>query len=166
MGSRCVATGIAVAVAACGGSTLSPPAGGVDAGIDARGGVDAGPPEVDAGAADAPFDAPPPYLACMNDTGVVAASLKACQSDAQCEIVKEQTDCCGTILYVGINGASAAAYGACQASWLAHFPACGCASAQTNTEDGVMSYPWSDAAAPQVRCKVTSLGSLCMTYTP
>jgi hypothetical protein len=103
----------------------------------------------------------------MDAMGQVYASLKACKSDSDCVIKQEQTDCCGTTLFVGVASAAASTFDACQPSWLAHFPACGCASAQTKTEDGKMSYLWMDAGAPQVHCTdFTMNGGVCMTYTP
>jgi hypothetical protein len=158
---------VAALLAACGGTTAQP-AEGVDGSTDAH--ADGGQPGDDTGGPDAPADAPvdaPEYLTCMDASGHVDASLKACHGDSDCVIKPEQTDCCGTVLYVGIASASASRFDACEASWLAHFPACGCASAQTNTEDGKMSYSWMDASAPQVHCtNFTSAGGVCMTYTP
>jgi hypothetical protein len=156
---------VAALLAACGGS-VAQTAAAPDGGHDAR--ADSGQPD-DAGAVDAPADASldAEYLACMDASGQVDASLKACKSDSECVIKQEQTDCCGTVLYVGIASASASRFDACQPSWLAHFPGCGCASAQTNTEDGKMSYRWMDAGAPQVHCTdFTMSGGVCMTYTP
>ena len=119
----------------------------------------------DAGGGDAQGDAG--YLACMDASGQVDASLKTCQSDTDCVIKQEQTDCCGTILYVGVRTASASAFDACEAAWVAHFPACGCASNQTKTEDGKASTFGGDAGAPQVHCTdFTMSGGVCMTYTP
>jgi hypothetical protein len=158
---------LAVLLAACGGTTAqsATDAGAADAGADTvQPGTDAG--GVD-GAADSPLDAPPGYLACMDGSGQVDGSLKACKSDADCVIKQEQTDCCGTILYVGINSTSASAFDACEAAWLAHFPACGCDSGQTKTEDGKVTYPGADASAPLVHCTdFTMNGGVCMTYTP
>jgi hypothetical protein len=158
---------VAALLAACGGTTVQT-AAGTDGGTDAH--VDAGQPGDDAGRSDAAVDSPldaPEYLACMDASGHVDPSLKACNSDLDCIIKREQTDCCGTVLYVGLASASASQFDSCEASWLAHFPACGCDSAQTNTEDGKMTYPWMDAGAPQVRCTdFTSAGGLCLTYTP
>jgi len=154
-----------VTLAACGGSTQSRSPGGVDA-SSGDAGVDAAPIQEDASPADASPDAPA-YRACMDDTGQVSATLKTCQSDSQCVIEQEQIDCCGTILYVGIDTASASEFGACQSSWLAHFPGCGCSSGQTKTEDGQITHPGMDAGAPQVHCAdFTSNGGICLTYTP
>ena len=138
----------ALALACCGGSTASPPAPIVDGGMS-----DA---PADAGGADAS------YLACMDSSGHVDPSLKQCVAASDCVIGQEQTDCCGTILYVGLNASSAPAFDACQAAWLAHFPACGCFSENTSTEDGKTAYPGMDAGAPQVRCS----GGTCATYRP
>ena len=118
-----------------------------------------------AGMGDAGDDAG--YLACMNASGQLDDSLKTCQADSDCIIEQEQTDCCGTILYVGVNTASAGMFDACEAAWLAHFPACGCDSGQTKTEDGNTAAPGTDGGAPQVHCiDFTTSGGVCMTYTP
>jgi hypothetical protein len=158
---------VAALLGACGGTAVQP-AEGVDSGTDAH--VDAGQPGNDAGGVDAPADSPldaPGYLACMDSSGQVDASLKACHSDSECVIEQEQTDCCGTILYVGIASASVSGFDACEVSWLAHFPGCGCDSGQTKTEDGTVTYPGMDAGAPRVHCiDFTTSGGVCMTYTP
>jgi hypothetical protein len=141
--------------AACGGTTVESanPSGG--------GGSDGG--STDGGASDGDAG----YLACMSASGQLYESLKACQSDTDCAIEQEQTDCCGTILYVGVNMASAGLFDSCEAAWVAHFPGCGCASNKTGTEDGKTSTLSGDAGAPQVHCiDFTTSGGVCMTYTP
>jgi hypothetical protein len=141
---KAVALGVvAVVVVACGG-TIGSSDGGVDGGPGADAAQDAG------------------YLACFDSSGTLDASLKVCQSDPDCVIEQESVDCCGTILYVGVAASSVASFTACEASWEAHFPPCGCASNQTRTEDGKTSTQGSDAGAPAVRCS----GGACMTYTP
>jgi hypothetical protein len=103
----------------------------------------------------------------MDGSGQVDASLKACHADSDCVIEEEQTDCCGTILYVGIASAFVSEYTACETAWLAHFPGCGCDSGQTKTEDGKTTYPGMDGGAPRVHCTdFTTNGGVCMTYTP
>jgi hypothetical protein len=154
-------------VVACGGSTASNPsdAGGHDAQVeDAQPAVDAG-PGTDAVVADAPAEAG--YLACLNAAGQLDDSLKTCQSDGDCVIEQEQTDCCGTILFVGVNSASASEFDACEAAWVSHFPGCGCASGKTSTEDGKTTQPGVDGGSPQVHCTdFTMSGGICLTYTP
>jgi hypothetical protein len=54
------------------------------------------------------------YLACMSASGQIENSLKPCTTDADCIIVQEQTDCCGTILYAGIAKGSAAKFATCE----------------------------------------------------
>ena len=132
-------------LAACGGTTTD---------------IDASTPD----AGDAGTDAP--YLACMDSSGQLSSSLKTCQSDADCTIQEEQTDCCGTILFVGVNASSVSAFSACESAWLSHFPACGCDSNQKKTEDG-KSISDSDGAAPSVHCTdFTNDGGICLTYQP
>jgi len=160
--------GLAVlALVACGGSTAEPvnptDGGGHDAQGDSSPGSDAA---ADVAIVDAPGDSPG-YLACMSATGQLDDTLKTCQSDTDCVIKQEQTDCCGTILYVGVNTASAADFDACEAAWVSHFPGCGCASNQTKTEDGKTAVLGTDAGAPKVHCiDFTMSGGVCMTYTP
>jgi hypothetical protein len=103
----------------------------------------------------------------MNESGQLDESLKTCQADSDCAIEQEQSDCCGTILYVGVSTNSVAAFSACEAAWVAHFPGCGCASNKTSTEDGKTSTIGSDAGAPAVHCiDFTMSGGICQTYTP
>ena len=145
-----------LAAASCGSNVVGPGAGG---------GTTTTTTMSDAGGGDAQGDAG--YLACMDASGQLDASLKTCKSDTDCVIEQEQTDCCGTILYVGVRTASAAAFDACEAAWVAHFPPCGCASNQTRTEDGKTTTIGGDAGAPQVHCTdFTMNGGICMTYTP
>jgi hypothetical protein len=62
---------------------------------------------------------------------------------------------------------SVAAFTACEAAWVAHFPGCGCASNKTSTEDGKASTIGSEAGALAVHCiDFTMSGGLCQTYTP
>ena len=119
----------------------------------------------DGGGTDAQGDAG--YLACMSASGQLDDSLKTCHADTDCIIKQEQTDCCGTILYVGVSTALAGMFDSCEAAWVAHFPGCGCASNKTGTEDGKTSTLGSDAGAPDVHCiDFTMSGGICMTYTP
>jgi len=158
-----------VALAACGGTTAQP-SSGTDAGADVRGDVspgddlsDSATPE--AAPADAPVDAA--YLACMSASGQIDASLATCQSDGDCAMAQEQTNCCGTILYVGIRAASASAFAVCESAWVAHFPACGCDSGVSTTQDGKTVGSSADASAPLVHCAdFTMNGGTCLTYQP
>ncbi len=143
---------------ACGGTTVDPGDGGADASIDGTPGQDS--------SLDAPTDAPA-YLACMDDKGQLDGSLKTCQSSADCVMKQEETDCCGTILYVGVSKSSSAQFDACEKAWEAHFPGCGCASNVTKTEDGKATQIGLDGGAPQVHCtNFTSNGGICLTFTP
>lgn len=143
-----------LAVAACGG-TIGPGDGDAATTDAAADGIalDAGPDAA--------------YAACIDSSGQVDSSLKTCQSDGDCVIEEEQTDCCGTILYVGIRASAVSAFATCEAAWVDHFPGCGCASGAKKTEDGTVTGPGADAAAPAVHCgDFTSNGGICLTYTP
>ncbi len=103
----------------------------------------------------------------MSATGQLDDSLKTCQSDTDCIIAQEQTDCCGSILYVGVDTASAGRFGACEAAWAAHFPGCGCPAGPTKTEDGKSTALGADGGGPEVHCiDFTMSGGICLTYTP
>ncbi|HEY6461270.1 MAG TPA: hypothetical protein VIY73_13990, partial [Polyangiaceae bacterium] len=166
---------LALVLAACGGSTTSPAAGDAG-GPDARGDapIPLGDDVSDAATLETSTDAPAdddadaaPYLACMDSTGTLSYSLKSCQSDSDCTIQQEETDCCGTILYAGVNQSSVSEFKVCESAWEAHFPGCGCASGQTKTEDGHVTHPGQDAGAPAVHCTdFTNNGGVCLTYTP
>jgi hypothetical protein len=148
----------ALALAACGGTAVeaTTDGGGDDASASDAGAGDAAPDSADAG-----------YLACFSASGQLDDSFKQCQTDSECVIEQEQTDCCGTILYVGVTTSSVASFDSCEAAWVAHFPGCGCASGQTMTEDGQTTHPGTDAAAPAVHCAdFTENGGICLTYTP
>jgi hypothetical protein len=155
---------VVLLLTACGGSTggLS---GGNDSGTDARGDASPGDDISDSAVPDGSGDAG--YLACMSASGQLDGSLKTCQSDTDCVIEQEQTDCCGTILYVGVRSASAGMFDACEAAWVAHFPGCGCDSNKTTTEDGKTTSPDVDGGGPEVHCTDFTMSSgVCMTYTP
>jgi len=156
---------VAVVFAACGGATFEPAGSGDDAGRDAQRG-DSPSGDDDVTVADAPSDSPA-YLACMDASGKLADSLKACKSDTDCVIKQEQIDCCGTILFVGVDVTSTKQFDVCETAWVAHFPGCGCATDYTETEDGKRTTLGIDAGGPLVRCtNFTSNGGLCLTYTP
>jgi hypothetical protein len=99
----------AVALVACGGSTAESATptdgGGRDAQVDGASADSS--PGSDGAVVDAPADSPA-YLECMSATGQLDGTLKTCQSDTDCVIKQEQTDCCGTILYVGVDQAGSA----------------------------------------------------------
>jgi hypothetical protein len=110
-------------------------------------------------ATDAGSDAPA-YLACMDSMGQLDDSLKTCQSDADCVLLLEQLDCCGTILFVGVAQTAAAMFATCESAWVASFPGCGCATNQNRTEDGKTGFDMEDAGGPGVHCA----GGLCLSY--
>jgi hypothetical protein len=152
---------VLLTLTACGGST----AGESDAGADARADASPGDDVSDSAVQDSSADSG--YLACMSASGQVDGSLKTCTSDSDCAIEREQTDCCGTILYVGVASTSVAMFGACEAAWVAHFPGCGCASNKTMTEDGKTTLLGVDGGGPEVHCTdFTMSRGVCMTYTP
>jgi hypothetical protein len=103
------------------------------------------------------------YLACMSVSGQIDTSLKTCNTASDCVVEREQTDCCGAILDVGVNSASVSKFIACETAWVAHFPDCVCMPNAVTTEDGT-TLP--DGTAPGVQCFVASDSGLCLTYFP
>ncbi len=120
----------------------------------------------DAGPADAVVNADA-YLACMTATGKIDESIKVCDADTDCRIMGQRLDCCGTMLYAGVNRAAQTKFAFCESAWLAHFTACGCDASPITTEDGKESRYRTDGGPPHVHCIDTAPGGgLCMTYTP
>jgi hypothetical protein len=116
---------------------------------------------VDAGQADVTAAAAA-YLACFSATGQLTASLKSCQADGDCVTKLEFTDCCGSILYVGVSASSAGLFDACEKAWQAHFLGpCQCPPKATMTEDG-KTVTGVDASSPRVRCAT----GVCTTFVP
>jgi hypothetical protein len=157
-----------LALVACGrvdGGTAEPADSGVgDGARDSRADHTAAPKDAATEArADAFLDATVTF-ACFTASGELDDSLKACQSDGDCTIEEEQTDCCGTTLYVGVAQGSTAAFAACESAWAAHFPGCGCASGAMHTEDGE-----SVSSRTSVRAHCTDFtesAGICRTYVP
>ena len=109
----------------------------------------------------------PDYLTCFNASGQLDPSLKSCQTDVDCVAKVELTDCCGSILYVGVNTASVSDFNACEASSEAHLGLCMCQPNPTQTEDGQTLPSAMDAGGPEVRCTDLKMnGGLCKTFTP
>jgi hypothetical protein len=105
-------------------------------------------------------------LACFSATGQLRAAIKSCQADVDCVTKMEVTDCCGTLLDVGVSASSATQFDACETAWQAHFlgrPCGPCTSPPpvAKTEDG-QTVRDVDSNSPQVRC---ARGE-CMTYLP
>ncbi len=103
----------------------------------------------------APADTAP--LACVDDKGQMPLSLKACGSDADCSQSVRQTDCCGTMLAVGVHKDLAAAFGTCERARQKELPLCDCLPKPLAAEDGSL-IP-ADGAA-KVRCEFGN----CRTY--
>jgi len=63
---------------------------------------------------------------------------RSCQSAADCALVEHQTDCCGSILVMGIALSAAPDFAAVEQYCAAQFPACGCAARGLELEDGTL----------------------------
>ena len=98
-----------------------------DAGPDAGPAPDAN-PKADAG--------PPANIVCGGAEPKFPAFSKACVADTDCGAALHQVNCCGTQIAVGVAKTDLAAFKANEAICNAQYPACGCASWVTITEDG------------------------------
>jgi hypothetical protein len=103
------------------------------------------------------------YDECMSASGTVSASMKSCNGDNDCRAVAEQTDCCGSLLYVGVANISSELFDACEASWASQYPPCKCLGS-AKTEDGNATAM--NGSTASAHCVSTSSGKLCMTSTP
>ena len=99
------------------------------------------------------------YDQCMNGSGTVDSSVKSCSSDTDCTIQPEQTDCCGSLLFVGVAAMSAQQFQVCEVAWAEQYPKCACA-AFGKTEDGKAT----NISGNQVQ--VHCVANLCATSTP
>jgi hypothetical protein len=103
------------------------------------------------------------YDECMSADGTVSASMKSCNVDNDCRAVAEQTDCCGSLLYVGVANFSSGLFTECEASWASQYPPCKCLGS-AKTEDGKPTEM--NGSTASVHCVATSGGNTCMTSTP
>lgn len=102
------------------------------------------------------------YSACFSATGQLSAALKSCQADGDCVTKVEFTDCCGSILYVGVSAVSAGRFDLCENAWQAHFLGpCACPPGEPMSEDGT-TITGASASSPQVHCA----SGACMTFVP
>jgi hypothetical protein len=122
-----------------------------------------GPPDARDG--EARPDAPPPVdgspatapMMCAG-TAALPAFDKTCAVDADCAAVTHQINCCGTLVALGINKRLVTAFNDAEKACAASYPACGCASQPTRTEDGSMQLGFDGGIA--VKCQSGS----CTTF--
>ncbi|MCA9664864.1 MAG: hypothetical protein KC503_04725 [Myxococcales bacterium] len=96
-------------------------------------------------------------LRCNGNTPFGATISAACSAPSDCIAVEHTTDCCGTNIVIGINKADKAAFDSAEAACDASWPACGCASQPTKTEDGSTVLGSAKAAA-------TCVNGRCVSY--
>lgn len=103
----------------------------------------------------APPDATP--LACVDDKNQMPLSLKTCGGDGECSQSLRMTDCCGSMLAVGVHKDFAAAFGECERERQKGLPLCDCIPKPLAAEDGS---PIPADGAASVRCEL----GYCRTY--
>jgi hypothetical protein len=126
---------------------------GADGGIDAATGGDARADGggLDTGTADA-GDA-----AC----GFFATIARSCTGDAACAAAFHQTNCCGTLVAVGISESDRARFDMLEPACRASYPGCGCPSGLTETDSHETV---TDPAMVRVACVTNGPSRVCMTY--
>ena len=83
----------------------------------------------------------------------------SCTADADCVAVKHVASCCGTVRVIGLRASEQARFQQLEPQCDASYPACGCATGPTTTDDG--STIRSDQAAG-----VTCRQGICTTFVP
>jgi hypothetical protein len=89
----------------------------------------------------------------------VAALDRSCTADADCVAVRHVANCCGTARIIGLNKAAEAAFAQLEPACDASYPACGCATGATTTDDGSVIKP---AETAGVFCQAGT----CTTFVP
>lgn len=135
---RTLLVGLAFLVAAgCGGSSTSGGTGGSggatggSAGSGATGGGGSG--ATGGSPADASTDGG--FSQCFDSKGnfIAGYDWTTC-GGGDCSMVAHETDCCGSILLIGVASSHLKALQACEKAWRASLPACGCASNKISTQ--------------------------------
>jgi hypothetical protein len=140
--------------------------GGPDApGPDAAGGPDVATSDAPVGSPDLPgADGPGtdgPGADAAAACGFVDSLDHSCTADADCEVALHQTDCCGSLVAVGINVAADGTFQADETACDATYPGCGCAPAPTMTDSGETA---TDPGTIQAACVIRGPGMVCLTY--
>ncbi len=151
----------ALVLLACGGKA-GDSGTGTDAGADSTSDGTPSDTASDTGTVDGPSDT---AEGCFDDAGTVpSVPFKQCGGDGDCVVVQHQTDCCGTIVLMGVAKSKSSAFSTCETAWQKHFPPCGCAPGPTKTEDGKTP---TDPGKAVVKCTdFTSGGGICKTSSP
>jgi len=84
---------------------------------------------------------------------------RTCMLDRDCTVVFHQTDCCGTLVAWGLNGAAGKPFNEAEAECAAQYPACDCAPMPTAADDGKST---EDSTQIMVAC----MDSVCSSFVP
>lgn len=107
---------------------------------------------------DGPVGATTGPLKCQAYT--TPAFSKSCTIKSDCVVVTHMIDCCGSMVSLGINSAEEATFTVEEQKCAATYPACGCPSQPTKTEDGSSLGFGGGTTTAAVDC----LGGTCTTY--
>jgi len=97
--------------------------------------ADTGTQPADLGPSDAPADGPVSTLTC-GPARPFPSFGRACASSADCAAVVHQSDCCGTMVAIGIRASERAQFEASEQACRATYPLCMCAPRQLQADDG------------------------------
>jgi hypothetical protein len=100
---------------------------------------------------------------CFNRQGMFSNyDLKICNPVLnECIFAAHQTDCCGSITYVGLQKDQKAKFDECEAAWRQTFPPCGCAPGPSTVEQAGTVSGESEVAVDCVNCTTTTC--VCVT---
>ena len=84
---------------------------------------------------------------------------RTCMLDRDCTVVFHQTDCCGTLVAWGLNGAAGKPFNEAEAECAAQYPACDCVPMPTTADDG-------KSTEDPTQIMVTCMGSVCSSFVP
>lgn len=142
---------VALALCGCGGGS-SPP-------LDAGASVDAPEAAVDAPAVER--DAPGGTDGGGSPCAYADTIDRTCTTDADCQVVLHQTDCCGSSAMLGIALSAYPVYTANEPACMASYPACGCPAMLPTTDSGETV---TDTSAVRAACVSRGPRNVCLTY--
>ncbi len=162
---------VAAALAACGGDAVTDGGGGnggtAGSGAGGGNGGTGGTASSSSTSGQAGYGgaggASPSWQECFGVDGQhVQYGLSLCTGNT-CQMVEHQIDCCGNIMFVGIEANAMADFEICEAAWRATLPLCDCPIGDPQVQQPY-GQTVSGAEAADVGCiNWTSEGGICMT---
>jgi hypothetical protein len=86
---------------------------------------------------------------------------RSCSTEADCVAVKHVANCCGTARIIGLRASQQASFAALESQCDASYPACGCATGATTSDDGSVIKADAQAGVTCVQGKCTTFDRDC-----